>query len=325
MEGFEMKVLITGGAGFIGSHLIDRLLATGRHVLVIDNFATGRRDNLTGHENLTLVEGSIADPAVVDGAFSRFRPDVVVHAAASYKDPENWSEDVRTNVLGTAHVVKASQATQVKRFVYFQTALCYGLQPLEQPISLSHPIRANGSSYAVSKTAGEQYVELSGLQWISFRLANAYGPRNLSGPLPTFYHRLTQRKSCFVMDTRRDFIYVDDVVAVVLKAIDGKGGTGPYHVSTGTDYAIKELFDATLQALAIKLDREVEVRPRSADDAFTILLDPSRTHRDFQWQASTPLTEGVARAVAYYRQHGISQTFTHLKAVETTAKARKAA
>jgi UDP-glucose 4-epimerase len=319
-----MNVLITGGAGFIGSHLTDRLLAAGRRVLVIDNFATGRRDNLTGHENLTLVEGSIADRTVIDAAFSRFHPDVVVHAAASYKDPENWSEDVRTNVLGTAHVVKASQAAKVKRFIYFQTALCYGLQPLEQPISLTHPIRANGSSYAVSKTAGEHYVELSGLQWTSFRLANAYGPRNLSGPLPTFYHRLTQNKSCFVMDTRRDFIYVDDVVAVALKAVAGMGGTGHYHVSSGADYAIKELFEATLQALDIKLDRDVEVRPRSADDAFTILLDPSKTRHDFQWQASTRLAEGVARTIAYYRQHGISQTFTHLKPVEITAAPKAA-
>lgn len=320
-----MKVLITGGAGFIGSHLADRLLAAGRQVLVIDNFATGRRDNLAGHQNLTLVEGTIADKTVVDDAFKRFGPDVVVHAAASYKDPENWTEDVRTNVLGTANVVKASQAAKVKRFIYFQTALCYGLQPLEQPITLSHPIRSSGSSYAVSKTAGEQYVELSGLQWTSFRLANAYGPRNLSGPLPTFYHRLTEGKACFVMDTRRDFIYVDDLVAVVLKAIDGMGSTGAYHISTGSDYAIKELFEATLKALNIKLDRDVEVRPRSADDAFTILLDPSKTRREFQWQAGTPLTEGVARAIAYYRQHGISQTFTHLKAVETTAKDHKAA
>lgn len=94
-----MKVLITGGAGFVGSHLADRLLAGGQKVLAIDNYATGR-DNLTPHPNLTVVEGSIADQAVVDDAFRSFHPDVVVHAAASYKDPENWFEDVRTNVLG---------------------------------------------------------------------------------------------------------------------------------------------------------------------------------------------------------------------------------
>jgi UDP-glucose 4-epimerase len=314
-----MKVLITGGAGFVGSHLADRLISAGKHVLVIDNYATGRRDNLTPHANLTVVEGTIGDAATVDGAFRRFQPDVVVHAAASYKDPENWFEDVRTNVLGSAHVVKAAKETKVKRIVYFQTALCYGLQPLEQPITLTHPIRSTGSSYAISKTGGEQYVDLGGIDYISFRLANAYGPRNLSGPLPTFFQRLTSNKPCFVMDTRRDFIYIDDLVAVVLKAIDGKGTKGAYHISTGSDYAIKELFDATIKALDIKLEKDVEVRPRNADDAPTILLDPTKTQRDFQWKATTPLTDGVAQAIAYYKQYGISQTFTHLKSMETKA------
>jgi UDP-glucose 4-epimerase len=315
-----MKVLITGGAGFVGSHLADRLLAQGQHVLVIDNYATGRPDNLTPHPNLQVVTGTIADEALVRHTFARFEPEVVVHAAASYKDPENWAEDSRTNVLGTAHVVQASRRAGVGRLIYFQTALCYGLQPLEQPITLNHPIRAGGSSYAISKTAGEHYVELSGLEYISFRLANAYGPRNLSGPLPTFYHRLGQGKPCFVMDTRRDFIYIDDLVEVVMKAIGGKGGKGAYHVSSGGDYAIKELFDATVQAMGVQLDKPVEVRARSADDVYTILLDPSRTEADFAWKASTPLAVGVARAMQWYHAHPIQQTFTHLKPVESPAK-----
>ncbi len=311
-----MKILITGGAGFVGSHLADRLLARGDEVLVIDNFATGRRDNLRTQPRLQLVEGTIADPKVVQTAFQTLKPDLVVHAAAAYKDPENWVEDVQTNVLGTVNVVRAAQQAKVKRIVYFQTALCYGLKPKEQPITLAHPICSNGSSYAVSKTGGEQYVELSGLDFVSFRLANAYGPRNLSGPLPTFYQRLTTGKPCFVMDTRRDFIFIADLVECVLKAIDGKG-KGAYHISSGGDFAIKELFDETVKALGIKLDKEVEVRPRLADDAFTILLDPSKTQRDFGWKANTPLTTGVAKAIEYYRSHGISQTFTHLKPVDT--------
>ena len=126
-------------------------------------------------------------------------------------------------MLGTANVVRAAEAAGVQRLIYFQTALCYGLKPLEQPITLSHPIRPEGSSYAISKTAGEHYIALSSLDWISFRLANAYGPRNLSGPLPTFFARLTQDKSVFVMDTRRDFIFVDDLVDCVVKAVDGEG------------------------------------------------------------------------------------------------------
>lgn len=314
-----MRVLITGGAGFIGSHVADRLLSRGDEVLVIDNFATGRRDNLETRRGLTLIEGTIADPELVDRAFGQCNPEIVVHAAASYKDPSNWREDARTNVLGTTNVVNAASTSGARRLIYFQTALCYGLHPVEQPITLAHPVRPEGSSYAISKTAGEQYVMLSDLDFISFRLANAYGPRNISGPLPTFFQRLTSGKPCFVMDTRRDFVFVDDLVDVVIKAVDGIGGKGTYHISSGSDYAIKELFDETLQALKISLADPVEVRPRNPDDVFSILLDPTKTCNDFSWRASTPLSEGVRRAIAYYSDKGIAETFTHLKAptVET--------
>lgn len=312
-----MKVVITGGAGFIGSHLADALLARGDEVLVMDNYATGRRDNLTPQKRLTVIEGTIADRDLVNRAFAAFKPEVVVHAAAAYKDPNDWVEDTMTNVLGGVHVAQASKTVGARRLIYFQTSLCYGLKPLEQPITLKHPLFSGdypgGSSYAISKTGGEQYLELSGLDFLSFRLANAYGPRNLSGPPPTFYQRLTQGKPCFVMDTRRDFIYIADLIEVVVKAIDGMGKRGYYHISTGRDYAIKELFDAVVEALGIQLDKPVEVRPRGPDDAPTILIDPSKTERAFQWKAHTPLKEGIARAVEYYRKFGVAETFTHLK------------
>lgn len=308
-----MKVLITGGAGFIGSHLADRLLARGDQILVVDNYSTGRRDNLVPHKNLTVVEGTIADNKLTQSIFADFRPELVIHAAASYKDPKNWAEDSQTNVLGSANIVQASEQVGVSRLIYFQTSLCYGLQPLEQPITLDHPILPQGSSYAISKTAGEQYIQLSKLDYISFRLANAYGPRNLSGPLPTFYHRLTNNEPCFVMNTRRDFIYIDDLVEVVMLAIDGRGHSGPYHVSSGSDYSIKELFEATVNALNITLAEEVEVRERNPDDAYTILLDPSKTNQDFGWKITTPLEVGVQAAIDWYQEYGITQTYTHLK------------
>src|SRR5947209_1078337 len=173
-------------------------------------------------------------------------------------------------------------------------------------------MQPGGSSYAISKTAAEEYIFLSNLDYISFRLANAYGPRNISGPLPTFFQRLTTGKPCFVMDTRRDFVFVDDLVQVVLKAIDGAGRKGVYHVSSGSDYAIKELFDETVRALNVTPKDPVEVRSRNADDVFSILLDPSKTNQDFGWHTSTSLTEGVRRAIDYYSAMGITQTFTHL-------------
>ena len=309
-----MKVLITGGGGFIGSHLAERLLGDGHQVLVIDTFATGRRENLPEREGLTLVEGSIADREALDRAFGEFGPDVIAHAAASYKDPDGWAEDARTNTLGTANVAEAARAGGVRRIVYFQTALCYGTMPLETPISLEHPISPD-SSYAISKTGGEQYIQLSGIPFVSLRLANVYGPRNLSGPLPTFFSRLSEEKPCFVVDTRRDFVYVDDLLEVVVAALNGTG-EGIYHVSSGSDYAIKELFDAVVEAMGIELEDGVEVRPRHEEDAPSILLDPSRTEADFGWKTQVPLSEGVAQAVAWYQENGVGATYTHLRAEE---------
>src|SRR5258708_7548437 len=99
------KVLVTGGAGFIASHITDRLLERGDSVLVVDNFATSRRDTLAADANgLQLEEGSIADTDYVDGLFDSFKPEIVVHAAAAYKDPEDWDEDARTNAVGTANI-----------------------------------------------------------------------------------------------------------------------------------------------------------------------------------------------------------------------------
>jgi UDP-glucose 4-epimerase len=309
----NMRILITGGAGFIGSHLADRLLASGDHVLVIDNFATGQRENLADHPHLELVEGSISDRDLVERAFARFAPELVVHAAASYKDPDNWHEDSLTNVLGSTIVVQASQRHGVRRLVYLQTSLCYGLKPREHPITLDHPVHPEGSSYAVSKTCAESYIALSGLDYVSFRLANAYGPRNLSGPLPTFYHRLKQGKSCFVADTRRDFIFVEDLVDCVMLALQGHGRCGPYHVSSGSDIAIGDLFEMTVQCLGITLDEPVEVRPRGDDDPYTILLDPSVTIQDLGWRATTSLAQGVRAAIGYYDRFGITRSFTHLR------------
>ena len=312
-----MRILITGGAGFIGSTLADRLLGRGEQVLVVDNYATGRRDNLVAREGLTVADGSIDDQALVDGLFDEFKPDQVVHAAASYKDPDDWAGDARTNVLGTVNVVRAAQRANVSRLIYFQTALCYGVEPIEQPITLEHPIRPGDSSYAISKTAAEQYIQLSGLNYVSYRLANMYGPRNLSGPLPTFFHRLTQGLPCFVMDTRRDFIFVNDAIDLVEMALDGQGESGVYHISSGSDFSIKELFDATVAALDISLDEPVEVRPRAEDDAYSILIDPSKTVHDFEWEPSTPLAKGVLAAIDWYREYGLTETYTHLRQTES--------
>lgn len=308
-----MKVLITGGAGFIGSHTAERLLSRGDTVLVLDNYATGKRSHLPAeHPRLTVVEGTIADWTLMDRVFAEFRPNVVIHTAASYNDPEAWSRDVETNVLGGVNVCRAAKVHGVGRIIYFQTALCYGLKPVEQPITLAHHIDSRGSSYAISKTAAEQYIQLCGIDWVSFRLANIIGPRSYSGPLATFFKRLSEGKGCFVTDTRRDFVFVEDLVNYVIKAVDGVGH-GAYHLSSGKDAAIEDLYDAVVVAMKLSDPPPLDRRARSPDDAYSILLDPSRAEQDFGIRAETPLAAAVGRAVEQYGRDGIGATHTHLK------------
>lgn len=313
------KVVVTGGLGQIGSHVVEMLLARGDQVIAIDNLATGRREHLQDHPNLKIVIDTIADKVVVDKLVGDFKPDAIVHTAASYKDPDDWYNDTLTNCVGGSNIVDAAKKHGVKRFVYFQTALCYGLKPMQSPIRLDHPRNPVGSSYAISKTTNEYYLELSGVDFVTFRLANVVGPRNVAGPLPIFYQRLKDGKQCFVTEARRDFVYVKDLARVVLKAIDGMGH-GAYHFSSGKDVAIQELYDAVVNALNVPGKPKAEVKPLGPDDVFSILLDPSRTFKDFGQIEFTPLQETVSDAMAYYQKHGTLGEYTHLRLEEQKAK-----
>lgn len=310
------KVFVTGGAGQVGSTVIDMLVARGDQVVAIDNFSTGRRDNLAPHKNLTLVEDTIVDAAVVDRLFSEFKPEVVIHTAASYKDPDEWGTDALVNAAGTANIAKASKTYGISRLIYFQTALCYGTKPSQSPITLDHPIDPVNSSYAISKTAGEHYVQFSGVDWVTFRLANVIGERNVSGPLPIFYERLAGGKKCFVTPARRDFCYAADLARVVVRAADGVG-RGTYHFSSGKDVSIRELYDAVVAAMKLNDYPEPEVKPLGPDDAASILLDPSRTFRDFGTVEFTPLTKIAEAAVQRWKRDGVQGGYTHLKVART--------
>lgn len=311
-----MRIMITGGFGQVGSTVADILLSKSNKILSIDNFATGRRDNLAAHPLLTQVEGSIADSAFMERLFSDFRPDVVVHTAASYKDPDDWATDALVNAVGTANIAKGCKVHKVQRLIYFQTALCYGTKPLHQPIQLNHPINPVNSSYAISKTAGEHYVQFSGVDWVTFRLANVIGPRNVSGPLPIFFERLSQGKRCFVTPARRDFCFAGDLARVVVQAAEGKG-QGTYHFSSGKDVAIRELYDSVVNAMKLNDYPEPEEKPLGPDDAPSILLDPSRTFADFSDVTFTPLDEIARLSVERWEKDGVVGGYTHLKEART--------
>jgi nucleoside-diphosphate-sugar epimerase len=217
-----------------------------------------------------------------------------------------------TNAVGGANLIAASKQANVGRFIYFQTALCYGVKPMQTPIRLDHPKNPANSSYAISKTVTEDYLTISGLDYVTFRLANVVGPRNVSGPLPIFFQRLSEGKKCFVTKARRDFVFVKDLAKTVLKAADGKGH-GAYHFSSGSDVAIKELYDSVVEAMQLNTYPEPEIRELGPDDAPSILLDPSRTFADFGDVSFTSLQDTVKAAVDYYRSFGVVGGYTHLK------------
>lgn len=314
-----MKVFITGGSGQVGSTAADLFLGRGDTVISIDNLATGRKDNLLDQPRLTQVDGSIVDGVRINELFEEFKPDVVVHTAASYKDPDDWETDAAVNAVGGANIAKACKIHKVQRLIYFQTALCYGTKTLHQPIQLDHPINPVNSSYAISKTAGEHYVQFSGVDWVTFRLANVIGPRNVSGPLPIFYGRLAEGKKCFVTPARRDFCFAGDLARVVVQAADGVGN-GTYHFSSGKDVAIKELYDAVVKAMKLNDYPEPEVKPLGPDDAPSILLDPSRTFADFKDVSFTPLDEIAQMSVDRWKRDGVVGGYTHLKEARADIK-----
>lgn len=307
-----MRVFISGVAGQVGSHTADALLARGDEVSGIDNFATGRRVNLPDNSRFTFTEGTIADRNQVLNLIGQFQPDAIVHAAASYKDPDDWVEDVATNVDGAVNLIDAAKQTGAQRFIYYQTALVYGVKPLSNPITLEHPRLVANSSYSISKAAAEDYLQLSGLDSIVFRLANVIGDRCVSGPLPIFYQRLKDGKRCFVTKSRRDFVYVGDLVNATLQALDGKG-SGAYHFSSGSDFPIMELYEGVAHALGMDPVPDVEVKDLGEDDAPSILLDPSRTFQDFGALEFTSLQETINKAITYYEQYGTEGEFTHLR------------
>jgi UDP-glucose 4-epimerase len=305
-----MRILITGGAGCLGSNLIEHWLPQGHQILVIDNFVTGKREVVPAVDGLTVVEGDIANAQLVNDTFEKFKPDVVVHAAAAYKDPDNWAEDASTNVIGSGHVAKASKACGAQRLINFQTALCYG-RPKQLPIPADHPT-APFTSYGITKTAGEQFMLLSGLPTLSLRIANVTGPRLAIGPIPTFYKRLKAGQDCFCSDSSRDFLDMSDFLAFMDLAIQPQAAVGVFNIASGEAHSIKEIFDQVTQYLGLG-KQHVPVVPVGDDDVPIVSLDSSSTTKAFGWKAKVSFNETIRKQLAWYEQYGISEVFSHLK------------
>jgi nucleoside-diphosphate-sugar epimerase len=307
-----MRILITGGAGCLGSNLIEHWLTEGHEILVLDNFATGKREVVPPLPGLLLLEGSVADRGFVDRAFGSFQPTHVAHSAASYKDPSNWQEDAATNVLGTINVIDAARTQKATRFLNFQTVLCYG-RPDRVPIPVEHPLRPF-TSYGISKVAGEQYLAMSGLPFASLRLANVTGPRLAIGPIPTFYKRLKAGQGCFCTDAQRDFLDMTDFLAAVDLVMRDDAPTGIFNVSSGEGHSIRDVYDAVRSHLKLPPDPDVKVVPVGEDDVPAVVPDPSRTTSVLGWSARVSFAETIERMLSWYDAHGVSDIYSHLSA-----------
>lgn len=307
-----MRILITGGAGCLGTNLVEHWLPKGHDILVLDNFATGNREALPlGLPQFELVEGSIADQALVERVFAHFKPTHVVHAAAAYKDPDNWREDIATNVLGSANVALAAQQANVARFVNFQTALCYGT-PEQVPVPVSHACRP-AASYGISKTAGEQYAALAAVPFVSVRLASVIGPRLTIGAIPTFYSRLKAGKAVFCTTAVRDFLAMSDFLAFMDLAMQQGAVSGIFNVGPGKGHSITDVLTAVAKAVNVPMPDPVDVRPVASDDIEIVVLDPAETTRAFGWSARVAFEAAIADMVAWYDRYGITAIHSHLK------------
>lgn len=303
------KIFITGGAGCLGTSIIDALMPEGHEIFVLDNFTTGKKQNLPNHPNLTIVEGSVANYEIVSKLFSEFKPTLVINSAASYKDPNNWKEDSETNIMGSINVAKASIVNNVQKVINFQTALCYG-RPDKTPISIDSPTKPF-TSYGISKTAGEQYLMNSGLNVVSMRLANICGPRLAIGPIPTFYNRLKAGKPCFCSDTIRDFMDMEDFLDILKIAITKEIQTGLYNISTGKGSSIKNVFDQVVAYLGIPAP-EVKIVPVGKDDVKEVVLDPEHTEKEFNWKAKYNFKQTIKRQLEWYDKYGVTDIYSHL-------------
>jgi len=304
-----MKTLVTGGAGFIGSNLVDALVDRGDDVAIIDDISTGRRANLEHalSNGAELIELDIRDAQAVADAFDRVKPEVVFHLAAqidvrkSVADPAN---DSRVNVEGTINVLNAANASGARRLVNTSTGgAIYGEGQII-PAPEDHPV-APESPYGLSKFCAENYcalfTRLHGLSTISLRYGNVYGPRQdplgEAGVIAIFCGMLLEggRPKIFGDGTQtRDYVYVGDVVDANLRAADSDA-TGAFNVGRGVQTSVLDI----VAALAAQSENgfEADHAPARSGEVQHIALDASRTQVELGWQAQVDLHEGLRRTL----------------------------
>jgi UDP-glucose 4-epimerase len=305
-----VRILVTGGAGFIGSHIVDAYVAAGHEVAVVDNFSTGNEANL--HSAARLFRVDVRDRPEVDKAIAAFRPEIVNHHAAQAEVPRSVADpafDAQVNVIGGINLLKACVDNDVRKFVFISTGGALYGEPDVVPSDEDHPIRPL-SPYGTSKFCFEQYLGTFNrtfrLESTVLRYANIYGPRQdfmseEGRVVAIFASRMLEGKPITIDGDgaqSRDMLYVGDAATANLAALEhGTGGT--YHISTGVDVSVNELYRKIAILTGYKL--EPEHGPRRRGDVYRIALDNSRALRDLSWEPRVSLEEGLSLTVDYFR------------------------
>jgi UDP-glucose 4-epimerase len=298
---------VTGGAGFIGSHIVDTLLAHGHDVAVVDNLVGGRRSNVSPAAEFYLADIGAPD---FESILEQVQPQVVFHQAAQIsvkKSTDDPVYDAQVNVLGLLNVLEACARVSVRKIVFASSGATYG-NPDYLPLDEEHPLRP-AAPYGITKMVAEHYLKYyaldRGLQFTALRYGNVYGPRQdasgEAGVVAIFTtHLLTGQSVVIHWDGEqvRDYVYVGDVArANLLAASAGDGGT--YCVGTGVGTSVNRVYAVICDALGVHL--EPTRAPRRAGDLRAAYFDTRRAQRDLSWQATVPLEEGIARTVAEFR------------------------
>jgi UDP-glucose 4-epimerase len=302
------RALVTGGAGFVGSHLVDRLLADGYGVCVVDDLSTGSANNVSPKAEFQRVD--ICDPTPLHDVVARFRPDVVFHAAAqtdvrrSVREPDY---DARVNVVGGLNVLRAAAAAGARRIVYASSAAVYG-NPARIPVLETEPTRPI-SEYGASKLAFEHYLgaySARGLiEYAALRFANVYGPRQGStgeaGVVSIFTRQMMAGEPVTIFgdgSKTRDYVYVGDVVEATVRAAAGPSGVVA-NLGWGREVSDLELFRAV--AAAAGYTAKPTYAPDRPGDVARSCLDGAVAQRTWGWRPSVTLADGVRLVVEYAR------------------------
>ena len=312
-----MRILVTGGAGFIGSHVVDTYLAAGHEVAVLDNFSTGSEANLNPSAKVHRLD--LRDQQGVERIVAEFKPEIVNHHAAQSEVPKSVADptfDAQVNIIGGLNLLKACVDNRVKKIIFISSGGALYGEPDVIPADEDHPIRPL-SPYGTSKFCFEQYLgtfrRTFGLEHTILRYANIYGPRQdfhaeEGRVIAIFASRMLTGKAVIVDGTgeqARDMLYIGDVATANLAALE-RGSGGTFHISSGIAVTVNDLYRKL--ALLTGYSDFPHYGPSRKGDVYRIALDNSRSLRDLGWEPQVDLEEGLSLTVDYFREQVSSHT-----------------